>query len=445
MVEVRPFRGLRFGVQAGSDLTALLSPPYDVLSPQDQESLHQRSPHNIVRLELGKIGPQDTPEDNRYTRARVLLSAWRREGVLLREEQPAFYLCRHRFQYLGVERTRWELLVQVRLAEWDERVVLPHERTLPEPKVDRLNLLRALKTNTAPLWSLYSDPAASLEALLQEQARSAPLVEVPRWHEAAFDLWAINDPQQTEQIRRHFAASRLYMADGHHRYETALAYRNEQRAAHPEASGEEGFNYVFMSLTSLSDPGLLILPIHRLVRGVSQEQTEVLKRQLAAEWELESSKASVSTLELDVRQALSQGRGDTPRFGVYGLEPGKLLLFRPRSLSDLQSRLSVAGSAALRSLDVTLLHEIVLHGYLAVGREAHQVEAALAFTHSAQEAVQHVDTGEYQLAFLVNPTRVEQVVTVADAGEKMPQKSTFFYPKLPVGLVLSPLESHSPP
>ena len=172
---------------------------------------------------------------------------------------------------------------------------------------------------------------------------------------------------------------------------------------------------------------------------------EFLKRQLAAEWELESSKASVSTLELDVRQALSQGRGDTPRFGVYGLEPGKLLLFRPRSLSDLQSRLSVAGSAALRSLDVTLLHEIVLHGYLAVGREAHQVEAALAFTHSAQEAVQHVDTGEYQLAFLVNPTRVEQVVTVADAGEKMPQKSTFFYPKLPVGLVLSPLESHSPP
>ena len=270
MVEVRPFRGLRFGVQAGSDLTALLSPPYDVLSPQDQESLHQRSPHNIVRLELGKIGPQDTPEDNRYTRARVLLSAWRREGVLLREEQPAFYLCRHRFQYLGVERTRWELLVQVRLAEWDERVVLPHERTLPEPKVDRLNLLRALKTNTAPLWSLYSDPAASLEALLQEQARSAPLVEVPRWHEAAFDLWAINDPQQTEQIRRHIVASRLYMADGHHRYETALAYRNEQRAAHPEASGEEGFNYVFMSLTSLSDPGLLILPIHRLVKDVSQ-------------------------------------------------------------------------------------------------------------------------------------------------------------------------------
>ena len=448
MADVRPFRGLRFGPQAGADLAALLAPPFDVISPQEQDLLHLQSPYNVVRLELGKTSPEDTVENSRYSRARALLAAWVRKGILIREDKPALYLCLHTFRQGGAARARWELLAQVRLAEWEERVVLPHEFTLPGPKVDRLDLLRATQTNISHIYAVYRDPDGALATVLEEQAgvSPVPLMEVAHWRDASFAVWAIDDADVIAHIRAHLASARLYIVDGHHRYETALAYRREQRAVRPDSTGEEGFNNVFMSLTSLADPGLAVLPIHRMVRGLSQAQFDGLRAGLAREWELERLSLPLSGGEIDTRPLLEQlakAGAAAPIFALYGLEPGAMLLLRPRSVQQLQARLPRDWPDALRTLDLSLLHDVILHGYLAIAREAAHVEAALGFTHDAGEALTQVRTGAYQLAILVNPTRVDQLVEVAEAGDKMPQKSTFFYPKLPAGLVMRPLEETS--
>ena len=440
MADVRPFRGLRFGPKAGPDLAALLAPPYDVISPQEQDALHESDPHNVVRLELGKAGPSDSDADNRYSRAKAALDAWLKEGVLLKEDRPSFYLCRHDYTYLGAKQNRWELLAQVRLAEWDEGVVLPHERTLPEPKVDRMNLLRALEANTSPIWVIYQDPKGDLRALFHRIASQRPTFAVPEWRDASFALWAVSDPESVAIIHTFLEPNPLYIADGHHRYETALSYRNEQRAAKPGYTGEEGFNFVFMTLTSLTDPGLLVLPIHRLIKDISPERMDILRREITTDWQVLGRISPGPFLEQQLPKVLTPSEGDIPRFGIYGIDPGQVTIITPKSLAALRAALPSSGSEAVRALDVTLLHEAFLHGALGIGREPREVEAALAFTHHAREAVDEVDAGRYQIALLMNPTRVSQIIAAAEAGDKMPQKSTFFYPKLPVGLVLSPLE-----
>ena len=442
MANVRPFRGLRYGPSAGPDVAALLAPPYDVIGSQEQNALYQQSPHNVIRVELGQTSPSDSPPDNRYTRALNSLKTWVRERALLDEDAPAFYLIRHSYEHEGHRAARWELLCQVRLAEWAEGVVLPHEFTLPGPKVDRLSLLQATHTNTSQIFSLYRDPAASLDSVIEEVARRAPDLSVPAWRNAAFTLWAVKDEETIQRIQDFFTTTTLYIADGHHRYETALAYRRERREAEPGFDPDAGFNFVFMSLTSMADPGLLVLPIHRVVQGVTDAQVAALQAGIEAMWTVERVPVAAGDREsvAAALQRLAQDAAAVPHFALYGLEPGKLLIVQPNNTETLRAELPPEWSPALRELDLTLLHEVMVHGYLGIGREAAQVGAALGFTHHAEEALEWVDSGAYRLAVLVNPTRVDQLIAVAEVGDKMPQKSTFFYPKLPTGLVMCPLE-----
>lgn len=420
MAQVRPFRGLRYTAQAGN-LTDLVAPPFDVISPQEQEALHSRNPHNIVRVELGETRPSDSETDNRYTRAAGLLQDWIKTGVLRREDQPAMYLCRHDFRHSGRSYIRWELLVQVKLEPWENRVVLPHEHTLPEAKTDRLNLVRATRTNVSPVYCLYRDDSGELDALLKAQAKNAPKAEVPQWREEGFAFWSLTDPAAVAAVQTHLDGQRIYIADGHHRYETALNYQRESGADH-----------LMIALTSLSDPGLLVLPLHRLVRRVSDGQLEALLQGIAHEWVTSRMPVSELARLLSVRSPR--------RFVVYGLEPGKLVVITPRDRTALLEGIPVDWAEPLRQLDLSLLHSVIIHGYLGIGKEPKEIEDALGFAHEAEEAVRQVDSGAYQLAVFVNPTAVEEMVAVAQAGEKMPQKSTFFYPKLPTGLVLNPLD-----
>ncbi|MBI2886386.1 MAG: DUF1015 domain-containing protein [Chloroflexi bacterium] len=455
MAVVRPFRGLRYASRTGSELATVLSPPYDVISPQEQAVLHRRSPYSAAHLELGATSPQDTPENSRYTRARALLATWQQEGVLAVEPTSALYLCRHGFRHQEQQLSRWELYAQVRLEEWERRVVLPHELTLPEPKVDRLNLLRATRTNVSPIYTLYPDPQGELASLLGRQAEAPPVAQAPNWQGESFTLWAVTDSSPVRRVQEYLAQVPLYIADGHHRYETALAYQRERRAAlrqaqdtaATKASGEEGFNYVFMALTSLADPGLMILPVHRLVRGLDHSQLAALREGIGSEWDVERRHTAGGSREAALQQIedeLAQEDATGPCFGLYGLEEGTVLVLRPRSPQDLLRGLPAGLPPSLQELDLTLLHQVLLHGYMGIGREPPQIEAALGFTHSSGDALAQVDAGAYRVAFLVNSTRVQQMVAVADAREKMPQKSTFFYPKLPTGLVLSPLDDLAP-
>lgn len=440
MADVRPFQGLRYSQSISQHLDAVLAPPFDVVSPDEQRALLARDAHNVIAVELGEIRPTDSDGDNRYTRAAGLLRDWQAEGAMTREAAPAFYLSRHTFRHEGQEHTRWELYCQVRLEEWEKKVVLPHEFTLPGAKVDRLHLLRATRTNTSPVYSLYRDADGSLMSVLKAQAQGAPAAEVKGWKDTDFTVWAITDPAVTGQISTLLKDRSLYIADGHHRYETALNYRNERRAA-GGGEGDEGYNFVLMALTAVEDPGLLVLPLHRLVRGQSAETISTLLAKLQQDWNLQHVPLRPGKHDQDLPGVLTAlGSDGVPRFAIYGLEWGSAIVVEPKSVQGLRDRLPAGMAQPLRQLDLSVLHEVVLHTYLGIGREPADVEKALKFNHIASEAAAAVDAGEADLAILVNPTRVQQMVDVADAFEKMPQKSTFYFPKLPTGLVLRPVE-----
>jgi len=442
VADVRRFRGLRYGPAFQSTLNQVIAPPFDVISPAEQRALHAQSPHNIIRVELGEMLPADTDDDNRYTRARALLQQWLAEQAMVLDATPSFYLSRHTFRLEGETHTRWELYCQVRLEEWDKKVVLPHEFTLPGAKVDRLHLLRAAKTNVSPVYSVYNDADGAVAGLLAPHATGAPLLTVRDFRDASFQVWAINDPAATAAISQALAGQPLYIADGHHRYETALNYRNERREAGAGA-GDEPHNFVLMALTAVADPGLVVLPLHRLLRGLSGEALAGLMGGLDQDWMVERIACPPNADIAPVMQRLRAAAAE-PTFALYGVEPGVILMVRPKSSVALRGMLPAGMAEPLKQLDLSLLHELLFHRYLGIGRTPADVERALGFEPLAAEALRAVDSGAYQIAVLVNATRVQQMVDVADAGEKMPQKSTFFFPKLPTGLVLRPAEALAP-
>ncbi len=269
MADVRPVPGIRYA--PGIDLAAVVTPPYDVISPDDQARYYERAPENIIRLELGRDKPGDDELDNRYTRAATTFADWRLRGVL-QQDAPALYLYEQRFHALGGERRRLSLLARVRIEPWEEGVILPHERTLSKPKSDRLKLIRATAATLSPIMSLYDDPRGALAKLLAKPLKRAPAVA---FHDEAGEehrLWIVRDEALIAKVGAFFRDRQLYIADGHHRYETALAYREELREARRELPPEDAANFTLMALSAIEDPGLVVLPTHRIVRGVAQER-----------------------------------------------------------------------------------------------------------------------------------------------------------------------------
>jgi uncharacterized protein (DUF1015 family) len=437
MAELRPFRGIRYGPQViAQGMAAVLCPPYDVISPAEQAALYAASPYNVVRIEYGVVQPDDNDNNNRYTRAASALRDWLASGVLMQEQSPAFYLIRHEFTLGGRRTARRELIAAVHLEEWDSRVIRPHENTLPTPKADRFSLMRATNTNVSPIYSTYPDADGQIARLLDGVEATAPAFDIPNLKGAGFRFWVITDGAVIGDVQRALVESPLHIADGHHRYETALTYQRERRAADPGPTANAAYNYVMMSLTAAEDPGLRILPLHRLVRGLSPALLAALPDLLADQYELRDMPLPEP---LALEELLAQEGQRRPTFGLAGLKPDRLLLLQPRDLEGVRRAMPAAWSDALKGLDVALLHHTIIGPVLGYGTpEADQ--GLLAFSHDTAEALESLKNDEYQVAFLVNSTRPDQVVAVADAGDKMPQKSTFFSPKLPTGLVMHLLE-----
>ena len=412
MADIRPFRGLRYNQALASNLGDLLCPPFDVISAAEQQDFYRKSPYNIIRLEHGLELPDDTPQNNKYSRAATTLESWLRDGVLTAEEKPALYLHQHYFRRQRHSFVRCNLLACVRLEEWERGIIKPHEFTRAAAKSDRLDLMRACRANLSLPMALYDDPGDKLAELLAGQGE--PL-ETADTGEERHLVWAISQPDIVAEILGHLATQPLYIADGHHRYETALAYRDEQRLAHPGWSKDDAFNFIMMSLTNTADPGLLILPTHRLARGLSTTALEELKKRLAALFEAETR-----PLE-QAETALSRAR--RPGRIVLGLvEPGQFQLLRLR-----RGTASAQDDSAIK-----LLHQVIL--------ERLSSDLGIAYSSNTGEAIGKVCSGEYQLAFLLNPTSAAEIMATCDAGERLPHKSTFFYPKPPTGLVIRRLE-----
>ena len=418
MAEVLPFRGLLYDPRAGR-ADDLVAPPYDVITPSDRAALEAKSPYNIVRVDL----PQG---EDKYAKAARELRRWVEEGVLRRDAAPALYRYHQVFSVAGKEHTRKGFICRVRLRRFAEGVVLPHERTLSGPRLDRLELMRACRANLSQVFGLYPDPRGSVDGELSATESAAPAIEARLAPGVVHRIWRLTDPAAHRRIAEVMAEKKIYIADGHHRYETMLALRDELR---PQArSPRSAIEYGSMFLTAMEDPGLQILPTHRVVHGLAGFDLEAVLRRLRERFDVEQVEAAgaekLRALLAKRERSYLLASGD--RLSLLTLRPGE--------------ERTVPGPEVLRTLDVPILHALILEEILGIDRAAQERQTNLRYLKDFQAALEEGRRPDVQAAFLLNPTRIEQLKAVADAGEVMPQKSTFFYPKLASGLVLDPLD-----
>jgi uncharacterized protein (DUF1015 family) len=433
-VELRPFRGIVYNPAHLDDLFAVLAPPYDVISRQEREIYYQRHPHNVVRLIYGRDEPGDTPDDNRYTRAAHYLHTWLQQGVLRRDPQPAMYLCveEHR-RPDGSCRARQGLIALCRLEPYERGIVLPHEETSSQPKRMLFDLRSAVEANLSQIFALYDEPTGRLRALLEAQRqRPADLCfrdPEQLWHR----VWRIREPAVLQEIQRLMAERWALIADGHHRYETCLEYQRRMRQTTPQWTGEEWYNFAMLYLTDIHDPGLTILPTHRLLRGLPATLVAQLPARLQGACAVEAMPfRREADRAAQLRALVQEMRRRGERAHVFALYTGAdRLWLLTYAGSPTGSHVPHHGEAQ-PSLDVSLLHEVVLEKILGL----HALEDDFLYTQDELTAVDLVARREYQVAFLLNPTRVEQIVQYARAGRRMPRKSTYFYPKLLTGIVM---------
>ena len=441
MAEIRPFGGVRYNQQLVNDLDTVICPIYDVTTPQMQQELYHRSEYNFVRLEHGRELPQDTTLDNKYSRSAATLEQWLKQGVLKVDGVPAIYLHDHYFAHQAKEYRRRGIVVGVRLEEWDKMVIRPHEGTLTEPKDDRLSLLWACQANTSPILALFEDQGQQIASVLALEERNEPIISFTSTSGERHKVWAITEPEAINQIGSSLAQQPLYIADGHHRYESALIYQRERGTYSSSMSGDETFNFVMMTLVEFSDPGLIILPPHRLVRGMSRSTLDELRAKLEAFFEIEKLPLSMPGVWQQVDDLLAgvkPGETNEVRLILSGLAAGHLLVLRLRDSADASRMMPYFHSELYKSLDVSLVDHIILEKLLGLG--SGREEARIAYSYDKQDAVSRVLDQEYQLAFLLSPIKPEVIKAIADAGDRMPRKSTYFYPKPPAGLVFRRLK-----
>ncbi len=427
MADFRSFRALRYRPDAVGDVASALAPPFDVIDAEEQAALHARSPYNIVRLELGETRPNDDARSNRYTRAAATLAKWRSSGVLALDDEAFFYVYILEFEHAGRRYRRTQLFGLLRLEPWAAGAVRPHEETMARPKEDRLQLLRHLRTNVSPVFVV----ARAKRSLVPVEGR--PLIDATTPDGQQHELLAITRHAEADAITSGLRSEPLYILDGHHRYETALAYRDECRARATMWTGEEPENFVLAAMTTADDPGLLCLPTHRLVRPPSVPPDVVPRLMRYFQVDDTTPKSYDGTALLRLLARLSAAGASGTAFGALGLEEGRLHLLTLRDAAAARA-LMPARSVVWQTLDVSVLEYAVLRETLGI---QHNTPDAIEYVQDATRALREVESGRWPLAFLLNPTKVEQVLAVADAGERMPPKSTFFYPKLPTGLVLN--------
>jgi len=429
MAEICPFRGVRYSQGMVKGLDKVICPPYDVIAPEQQRIYYKMSDYNAIRLEHGIEQPGDNATDNKYSRAAVTFQQWLKEGVLQVEEQPAFYLHDHYFAYLGEKKKRRGLIARVRLEQWGDGIY-PHEETSPRAKSDRLQLMRACQANFSPLLALHQDSGGEVGKILSETAQDEPVMELANSDEG-HTVWAVTEAKFVQRISELLVDQPLHMADGHHRYETALAYQEEKARKLACVTRKETFNYVMMSLVDFSDPGLVILSISRLVRGIAPSVLAEVENRLGELFTLE-----YMPLGEDLIDRLKRGVIAGAFLGVLGLKPQFVVVLRQRQDASIADMLPGSHCQAYSNLNVALLTDTVLGGILGLAPDSGNI----AYTADIDEACQQVEQGAYQLAFLLSHPRPEMVKAVADAKDKMPRKSTYFYPKLPAGLIINALD-----
>ncbi|MGC2329766.1 MAG: DUF1015 domain-containing protein [Candidatus Sulfotelmatobacter sp.] len=435
MAQITPFRALRYDPQKVSAGLAVTQ-PYDKISPSMQDRYYQASPYNLVRIILGRREASDNPVNNVYTRAAADFRAWRSQGVLRQDSGPSVYVYSQRFTAPGesAAHERRGFIALGRVEDYSARVVFRHEQTLAKPKADRLDLLRATRAHFGQIFMLYED-AGEIDSVLAAGAQSAPAIEVTDEYQVVNRVWPASDPALIASVQKLMQDKKLIIADGHHRYETALAYRDERRAAEASAGPDAPHEFLMMTFVNLNSSGMVVLPTHRVVRGLpsfSADDFQNFSREL---FEVEEIDPALGPRAAAVLR--DKGKSGTTLLAVTA---NRAFVLGKLRLSGAAASMLAGLSLRQQELDVVQLHKCLLEGILKLSEESIREQRNLSYVRDADEALGQVRSGKADIAFLMNPCRVQQVRDVAFAGEVMPQKSTDFYPKLLSGLTIYALE-----
>ncbi|MGD0779804.1 MAG: DUF1015 domain-containing protein [Dehalococcoidales bacterium] len=430
MAEIRPFPGVHYNPALVKDLSKVICPPYDIITPQLQQELYQRSDYNFVRIEWGREQPQDKDTFNKYTRAATTFKSWLEQRVLLVDEKPSLYIDEHSFTYQGKTVHRRNLYCLVKLEDWSKMIIRPHEGTLARAKSDRLSMLWTLQVNTSPIMALYEDKDKAITALLKTPTRHKPAFSASSFNGESHRIWTVTDDVIISHIRDCLADQPLYIADGHHRYESALAYQRERHSTSPQDAKEAPYDFVMMTLVDIADPGLVILPAHRLVRGMAPSALDGLLARLDTFFNVTEHPLNKKDIGSQINSLLA---GYKTKIILCGLKPNKLLVLSVRDANAILPMFPAFHSEIYQKLDVSIVDHVILEELLGLTHE--KAGALLDYNNDVVESVKKVLDGEYQLGIIVNPVKPSSIKAIADSGDRMPHKSTYFYPKAPAGLV----------
>lgn len=431
MTRIIPFKGLRYNSDKISDLADVVTPPYDIIDEAAQTRYYANHPANIIRLELGLTFPQDSADNNRYTRAAQYLAKWMEDGTLQSEISPALYLYQQEFTVHGIKRIRNGFVAGVQVEPYEKGNILPHEETLSKPKADRLQLMHATKCNFSSIFALYADEQKLVDSLLLSEAQERkPDIEIIDEADEIHRIWVIDNQAVIDQIVDIMSTKTLYIADGHHRYETALEFANEM-----SEQGLNDYNYVMTTMVNLYDEGLVVLPTHRVAGHLDNFDFTSFMDKLTSLFEVEPYPAE-SDLTYIMHILAERGQKDHV-FVMYNGENYYLLTLKDEEKAF--NLLPANNSVAWKSLDVAILDNLILDQILGIGEAERRNQENLAYSRSEEWVKEKIDNRHYQVGFFINPTRVEEIVKVAEAHDKMPQKSTYFYPKLITGLIINNL------
>ncbi len=435
MAEIAGFRGLLYD-PSRVEMDSVLAPPYDVIDDAGREQLAKHD-KNCVRIILPKV---DEPGDAKYQHAHDLMTQWSEQGIFVRDARPAIYRYHQVYQHAELGEapvTRRGFIAAVRLHDFDEHVILRHERTLKGPKIDRLKLWEATSAHLSQIFTLYSDPSSAIDANFAS-AESAPAdLDGTTEDGTRHLLWRVSDPKVIAKVSEQMADKNLYIADGHHRYETMLALRDRKLAANPSAAPRSSVRFGMMFLANIDDPGLVVLPTHRMIHSLAELDVSALRTRLQVYFDLRDVEGALDQAAL-VRKELAEAAKRGPSFGMMVPGHSGMCILTLKADADL-GKAGLTGSKETLALDVTLLHELVLDRGLGITREHQEAQTNIEYFKDTQKALDARAKGQGQLLFLMNATLVSQVVAVYDADEVMPQKSTFFYPKIASGMVFNPI------
>lgn len=425
MPHIIPLRGYFYN-QSGVKIHDVVAPPYDVISPTQQAALYDKSPFNVVRLILGR-------ETDRYGSAASHMQEWIKDRILVRDETPAIYVLHQTFESFDHKSiTRKGFIALCRLEEFEKKIVLPHEKTLSKPREDRFKLFKATNSNFSQIFSLYSDPENLIDRAFNGVSKTSPAVDV-LFEDVQNTLWRLQEKEAIRTVQELIRDKQVLIADGHHRYETALAYRDFMKSQNAKHTGNELYNYVMMFFTNIDDEGLVIYPTHRVVHSLNSFRSKEFLEQVGEYFIVRDFRDRGALLT-----ALKSSPVSSFGVGIRGESNVYLLTLKPST--DVTTILNNNMPEEVKQLDVTLLHSLLLRNVLGISVEAQEQKLNLDYVRDAEDAFVALESRKAQIAFVMNATKIEQVRAVARAGHTMPQKSTYFFPKLVSGLVLHQMD-----